>query len=264
MAKILFIGDIVGKPGRRALREVLPVWKEQFQPDAIIVNVENMAHGKGVTPNTLAEFDNLDIDCYTSGNHVFDKGALSAECFEKYGKLIRPANYPENQPGHGYYRFTINEQSYLVINMNGKVFFDRLYDGDVKNPFFCMDDILREQSQKGDIILVDFHAEATSEKIALGRYLDSRVTAIVGTHTHIPTADATILPGGTAYITDVGMTGPVNSVIGVQIQNSLDLFLEKGKFKMEPEEEGLACINGVLVETDGPKAVRIEKLYQEV
>ncbi len=274
MAKILFIGDIVGKPGRRALRAVLPEWKEKYQPDVVIVNVENIAHGKGVTINTMANIDDLGIDCYTSGNHVFDKGALSNDAFDKYSNLIRPANYESLTdkngeklpvPGHGYYRFEKNGQQYLIFNLNATVFFEKQYHGEISSPFVALDQLLTEQAQKGDIIVVDFHSEATSEKIAFGFYADGKVTAVLGTHTHVPTADARLLPNGTAYISDAGMTGPLNSVIGVKIENSLNIFLGRGKFVMEPEEEGPAMINGVLIETsDKGQAAKIEKLYQEV
>ncbi|HVY67706.1 MAG TPA: TIGR00282 family metallophosphoesterase [Patescibacteria group bacterium] len=264
MAKILFIGDVIGKPGRKALREVLPQWKEQYRPDAVVVNVENIAHGKGVTVNTLEDIDSLGIDCFTSGNHVFDKGEFSDEAFKKFDKLIRPANYPAALAGHGYYRFTRDGQSYLIINLNGRVFFERAFYGQLGNPFFMVDQLIEQQGQKGDIILVDLHAEATSEKVAFGWHCDGKVAAVVGTHTHVPTADAHVLPKGTAYITDVGMTGPVHSVIGVAVEKSMQLFLEQGKFVMEVAEDGPACVNGVLIETDGPKAVKIEKLYQEV
>ncbi len=264
MVKILFIGDVIGKPGRRALKEVLPMWKEKYQPDAVIVNVENIAHGKGVTVNKIEEIAPLGIDCYTSGNHVFDKGELSTETFEKFPELIRPANYPGNLPGHGYYRFTKGEQSYLVVNLNGRAFFERAFYGLIANPFFALDQIITEQGQKGDIIVVDFHAEATSEKVAFGYHADGKVAAVLGTHTHVPTADLRILPGGTAHITDVGMTGPTNSVIGTKLENSLSMFLEKGKFVMEVEENGPACVNGVLVEVEGSKAVKVEKLFAEI
>jgi hypothetical protein len=272
----------------------LPQWREKYKPDVVIVNVENMAHGKGVTPSTLAELDELNIDCYTSGNHIFNKDA--AGCFEKYDKLIRPENYEflldkakqkQSVPGHGYYRFakTLNPhlsrfaghllpevegqtqtQQFLIINLNGQVFMEKQFDGGILNPFLALDRILTEQSQKGDIIIVDFHSEATSEKVAFGYYSDGRVTAVFGTHTHVPTADARILPGGTAYISDVGMTGPRDGVIGVKKENVLRKFLHpEEKFKNEVEEDGILQINGVLMET-GPagKAVQIEKLYQEI
>ena len=280
MAKILFIGDIIGKPGRQALREVLPMWKEEYKPDAVIVNVENIAHGKGVTINTLVNIEDLGIDCYTSGNHVFDKGELTKEAFEKYPQLIRPANYPGDLPGHGYYRFSKTlqplptlssegeekpkEQQFLILNLNATVFFEKQFQGQISSPFAAIDELLTQQAQKGDIILIDFHSEATSEKVAFGFYCDGRVTAVLGTHTHVPTADARVLPKGTAYVSDVGMTGPLNSVIGVKIENSLNIFLGRGKFVMEPEENGPAMVNGVLIETNSEgKASSIQKLYRE-
>ncbi len=266
MAKILFIGDVVGKPGRKALRAVLPEWKEKYRPDAVIVNIENLAHGKGVTVNTINSIHDLGIDAYTSGNHVFDKGNLSAECFEKFSELVRPANFPQSLPGHGYYRFAKNGQQYLIVNLNARVFFEKQFNnGEIANPFFAIDRLLLDQAQKGDIIIVDFHSEATSEKIAFGWHLDGRVTAVLGTHTHVPTADARVLPKATAYISDVGMTGARDSVIGVKTQNSLDMFLEKSAFKNEPEEEGVLIINGVLIEANGGgKASRIERISQEI
>ncbi|MDE2312327.1 MAG: TIGR00282 family metallophosphoesterase [Patescibacteria group bacterium] len=266
MAKVLFIGDVVGKSGRKILREVLPQWRESYQPDAVIVNVENLAHGKGVTMNTLSELSGLGIDCYTSGNHVFDKGDLSAECFEKFPNLIRPANFEGQLPGHGYYRFAKAGRQYLIFNLNALVFMENQFDGPIANPFLALDRLLVEQSQKNDIIIVDFHSEATSEKIAFGLYADGRATAIFGTHTHVPTADARVLSGGTAYISDVGMTGARDGVLGVKAGNALKKFLDPSvKFKNEPEEDGVMQINGVLVEVDeNQKAVKIEKLYEEI
>jgi metallophosphoesterase (TIGR00282 family) len=265
MSKILFIGDVIGKPGRKVLREVLPQWKEKYQPDVVIVNVENIAHGKGVTLNTINGINDLGIDAYTSGNHVFDKDQLSAECFENFPNLIRPANFVGNFPGHGYYRFVKNDQHYLVLNFNATVFMENQFDGEIANPFFAVDQMLLDQAQKGDIIIVDFHSEATSEKVAFGWYLDGRVTGLFGTHTHVPTADYRVLPKGTAYISDAGMTGPLNSVIGVVPENSLTRFLEKGNFKMELQEEGPLIINGVLIEAgeDG-KAISIERVSKEI
>jgi metallophosphoesterase (TIGR00282 family) len=264
MSKILFIGDVVGKPGRKILKEVLPQWKEKYKPDVTIVNVENLAHGKGVTLNTLADIDSLDIDCYTGGNHIFNRD--SAECFEKYDKLIRPDNYPNSFPGHSYYRFAKDGQQYLVISLSGQVFMEKQFEGEITNPFLALDKLLLEQGQKGDIIVVDFHAEATSEKVAFGYYGDGRITAMFGTHTHVPTADARVLPGGTGHITDVGMTGALNGVIGVVKENVLEKFLHpEVKFKYELEENGPLQINGVLVETsENGKAKKVTKLYAEI
>ena len=289
------------------MREVLPQWREKYQPDVVIVNVENLAHGKGVTLKTLAEIDQLDIDCYTSGNHIFNKSDLSKECFEKYDKLIRPANYEslldkakqkQAVPGYGYYRFSKEikpllaspfekgegtavapsfskegvggvkypTQQFLVINLNGQVFMEKQFEGVIDNPFLAIDRLILDQSQKGDIIIVDLHAEATSEKVALGYYVDGRVTAMLGTHTHVPTADNRVLPNGTAYISDVGMTGARDGVIGVKKENVLEKFLHpEGKFKNEVEEDGILQINGILIETSGDgKAQAITKLYQEI
>ena len=295
----------MGKPGRKILREVLPQWKEKYKPDAIIVNVENLAHGKGVTPSTLAEIDDLGIDCFTSGNHIFKKGDLTAESFEKYPKLIRPANFGDALPGHGYYRFSKRLtppfrqladpphelgrenntakslpsprngegqgevekfQQFLVVNLNGQVFMEKQFDGPIANPFLAVDQLISEQGQKGDIIIVDFHAEATSEKVAMGLHLNGKVAGVFGTHTHIPTADARVLSGGTGYVTDVGMVGTRDSILGVIPANALKRFLNsEEKFVYEVEEEGVLQINGVLVEVDeNQKVVKIEKLYQEV
>lgn len=266
MPKILFIGDIVGKSGRKILLEVLPQWKKKYQPDVVIANVENMAHGKGVTMNTMENISQLEIDAYTSGNHVFDKLELSKEVFEKYPQLIRPSNYTGDWPGHGHYRFSKNGQHYLILNLNATVFMENQFEGPIANPFLALDQLLLDQGQKGDIILVDFHSEATSEKIAFGYHADGRVTAVLGTHTHVPTADARVLPGGTAYVSDVGMTGARDGVIGVKKANVLDKFLHPdSKFKNEVEEEGVLQINGVLIEvSENGKAVKIEKLYQEI
>lgn len=264
MSKILFFGDIMGKPGRKAIAQVLPQLKAEHNPDIVIANVENLAHGKGVTLSTMQDLVNAGVDVFTSGNHVFDKAPQAKECFEKYPNLIRPVNYDNTYPGHGFYRFSKNGQQYLVVNLGGKVFFENQFRGSIANPFFEMDKLLLNESQKGDIIIVDFHAEATSEKIAMGWYLDGQVTSLFGTHTHVPTADYQILPKGTSYVTDAGMTGPKNSVIGVEVENSLNMFLEKSKFIMDVAEKGPAMLNALLVETDGGKAIKIEKIYKEV
>lgn len=265
MPKILFIGDIVGKPGRKILSQVLPIWKEKYQPDVTIVNVENLAHGKGVTLSTLAEIDVLGIDCFTGGNHIFDKEDQSKQCFEAYSKLVRPYNLPGNYPGFGYYRFSKDNQQYLVVNLHGQVFCEKYFDGQITNPFLAVDDIIKQESQKGDIIFVDFHAEATSEKKTFGYYVDGRVSVVVGTHTHVPTADAHVMAKGMAYISDVGMTGSRDSALGAKFENALVKFLDpNAKFKNEMEEEGVMQINGVIIEIDSNQIVtNIEKLYEE-
>jgi metallophosphoesterase (TIGR00282 family) len=264
--KILFIGDVVGKPGRKILAQVLPMWKEKYLPDVTIINVENLAHGKGVTPSTLAEIDSLGVDCFTSGNHIFDKAELAKASFEQYPKLIRPANLEGSFPGFGYYRFSKNNQQFLVINLHGQVFCEKFFDGKLSNPFWEVDKLLKNEGQKGDIIFIDFHAEATSEKKTLGFYVDGRVSVLVGTHTHVATADAHIMKNGTAYVSDVGMTGSRDSALGVKFENALAKFLDpNAKFVNELEEAGVMGINGVLIEIgEGGKAVKVEKLYEEI
>jgi metallophosphoesterase (TIGR00282 family) len=265
MAKILFFGDIYGKPGRQGLARVLPMWKAEHKPDVVIANVENLAHGKGVTASTMAEVNQLGIDAYTSGNHVFHSGAMADTCFREYPNLIRPYNYGDGFPGRGYYRFEKDGQGYCIINLNGTTFFEKQFRGEISSPFTAIDTLLSEVAQKGDIILVDLHAEATSEKVAFGWHVDGRITAVVGTHTHVPTADQWVLPAGTAFACDIGMTGPRHSVIGVIIENSLGRFLDpNNKYPMEPAEEGPIIVNAVLITTEGHRAKSIERLQQVI
>ncbi len=270
MAKILVIGDIMARPGRHALAQVLPMWRSEHLPDVVIGNVENLAHGKGITLNTMAEMEALGFDAYTSGNHVFDTGPHSQAAFGKYDKIVRPYNYmslsedEKTVPGEGYYRFSKNGQQYLVMNFGGRLFFENQFRGEISNPFFAFDELYQQQAQKDDIIIVDLHAEATSEKNAFGWYLDGRATLVYGTHTHIPTADTKILPKGTAYQTDLGFTGAKDSVLGVKPENSLAPFLETGKFKLEAPDGGPAIVNALLVETDGNKVIKMERLQKEV
>lgn len=268
MIKILFFGDIIGKLGRQALVRILPSLKEEFQPDLITANVENLAHGKGVTPGTMAELQDAGVDVFTSGNHVFAKMDQAVECFDRYETLIRPANYGDDYPGPGFCRITKNGHRFLIINLGGKLFFENQFRGEIANPFFTLDTVLEQESQKDDIILVDFHAEGTSEKNAMSWHADGRIAALIGTHTHIPTADSRVLPKGTAYQTDAGMTGPMDSVIGVKIENSLGLFLERDKFRMEPAEQGPLIVNAVLITidstADGARATAIERIRRQL
>lgn len=263
MKKILFFGDAIGRPGRKALNKIMPELKEKYTPDLIVANVENLAHGKGVTLKTMAEIDQLGIDVYTSGNHVFDKGELSTEAFNKYPNLIRPQNYKGNLPGKGYYRLEKDGQGYLVINLNAMVFTDRRFPDGFENPFEGFDQIIAHQKRLGDIVLVDFHSELSSEKKAFGFYCDGRAHVVCGTHTHVPTADLRILPKGTAHVSDVGMIGALNSVLGVPIESSLSIFL-RGKFVYEVEESNPIMVNAVYVEVENDKAIAVEKIYREI
>ncbi len=260
--KILFFGDIVGKGGRQAVKKVLPVWREKHEPDFIIANGENLAHGTGVTEKTIAEMTEAGIDAFTSGNHIFQNKQGVDVLNNKESDIIRPANYPPGAPGVGWKMFTVRTKKILLINLIGRVFFKDDYDC----PFRAADDILQEtKSTKPDVIIVDMHMEATSEAKALGFHLDGRVSAVLGTHTHVPTADERVLPGGTAYITDVGMAGPQDSIIGAKKEAVLEQFLTQLPFKYDVEEEGVCEVSGVVVEVgaDG-KAKKIERVYEEV
>jgi len=269
MIKLLFIGDIMGRPGRQVLAQVLPLWKQEYNPDVIIGNVENLTHGKGIITHHIEELNALGFDAYTSGNHVFDSGPRAEECFDLFPQITRPANYTTlNEgnsvvPGKGFYRFAKKDQQFLVINLGGQVFFEKQFRGEIANPFFTFDEIYKNEVQKGDIIIVDLHAEATSEKNALAWYVDGRASIVYGTHTHIPTADTKVLPQGTLLQTDLGMTGAKDSILGVIVQNSIDVFIGKGKFKLELPEAGPLIANALLVEIEGTKIMNFQRLQVE-
>jgi len=244
------VGDIFGRAGRVILREHLAGLLKKHAVDLCIVNGENAAGGFGLTPPIAEEFFDLGVDVITTGNHVWDKRELvdyfNAAVTEPYSparRILRPANYPAGSPGVGVYEGTTGTGvAYAVVNLQGRVFMANIDD-----PFRVADEVLASIATK--VIFVDFHAEATSEKVALGWYLDGRVTAVIGTHTHIPTADTRVLPGGTAYQTDVGMTGPYDSVIGVQKEQVLQRFLTSipGRFEAAIHDVRLCA---VLVECD--------------
>lgn len=267
MAKILVIGDIMGRPGRHALAQVLPMWKEEFgldpKIDVIIGNVENLAHGRGVTPNTIKEMDELGFDVYTGGNHIFDTGPHSQAVFDSHHNILRPQNYNGNFAGVGYYRFAKNGQQFLVFNLSGTVYMDVQERLNITNAFLAFDELFKTQAQKDDIIIVDLHAEATGEKVGLGWYADGRATVVYGTHTHVMTADERILPKGTAFITDVGMTGAKDSVLGIEPKAAMSLHLE-GKLRTDFQESGPVIVCALLVETEGNKVIKITRLQKEV
>lgn len=260
--KVLFFGDIVGRVGRRALASVLPDLKAKYQPDAIIANVENLAHGKGVTVKTLIEVKELGIDGFTSGNHVWKKEEVVAAAAASGVLLATPLNDPRTPDGHGYIKLNVAGLELLVVNLLGRIF---MKETDLTCPFRAMDYLLAANASfKGPIIL-DFHAEATSEKVALGWYLNGRVGAVLGTHTHVPTADYKLLPQGTAYVTDLGMVGPADSVLGVTKELIIAKFLTNGPIIFDYPEDGPAEVNAVLLEFDASnKAVRLEKINQLV
>jgi metallophosphoesterase (TIGR00282 family) len=218
--RILFIGDIVGSPGREVIKSLLLGLKQKHGLDFVIANAENAAGGSGITPKIAEDLFSFGVDVLTSGDHIWKKRDIF-EIIDREPRILRPLNYPATAPGRGKGLFKTSDGSLVgIINVNGRVFMEAL-----ECPFRASLQAQEELSQKTKVIIVDIHAEATSEKVALGWYLDGRVSAIVGTHTHIQTADEKILPSGTAYITDVGMTGPVNSVIGRKIEDVLSRFL---------------------------------------
>jgi metallophosphoesterase (TIGR00282 family) len=253
--KILFIGDVVGKPGRRAVRELLPGIVEEHRIDFVIANCENAASGFGVTAEIVEELYAAHIDVLTSGNHIWDKKEVMA-FVDDCESLLRPANYPEGAPGRG--SVVMPSPGGIpvgVINLAGRVFMHPL-----DCPFRTADREIEKLRKKTRVIIVDMHAEATSEKIAMGWYLDGRVTAVLGTHTHVQTADERILPGGTGYITDVGMTGPFDSVIGIKKDAILQKFLLQIPNKFDVAK-GDVRLQGVTVDIDAEgRAVAMARL----
>jgi metallophosphoesterase (TIGR00282 family) len=242
--KVLFIGDIIGRPGRETVRKGLPRLVEHYGADLVIANAENSAAGFGVTKDigdTLLEYG---IDVMTSGNHIWDKKEV-LDYIPTQPRLVRPANYPAGVPGRGsYVAQTRDGRSVGVINVMGRVFMLNLDD-----PFAVVLKEIEAVRARAKVIVVDFHAEATSEKVAMGWHLDGKVTLVVGTHTHVQTADERILPNGTAYLTDAGMTGPHDSIIGMERQPSLARFLNGMPSRFEPAT-GNPRLNGVVVEAD--------------
>jgi len=251
---ILAIGDVIGKPGRLAVARFAREIKREYAVDLTIVNAENSAGGIGVTPETAAELLQAGADVLTSGNHVWSRKEI-IPVLNGDTPLIRPLNYPPGAPGRGY--LVVKEA--LVVNLIGRTFM-----GNYDCPFRTMDALLNGLQDKPRVIIVDFHAEATSEKVALGRYLDGRVSAVLGTHTHVGTIDSWVLPNGTAYVTDIGMTGPLNSIIGDDQDKVLERFLTQLPNRLTAAT-GRTVLNAVLVRTDNAtgKATSIQRIQRE-
>ncbi|MGY0691632.1 TIGR00282 family metallophosphoesterase [Virgibacillus sp. FSP13] len=239
--KILFIGDVVGSPGRDMVQEYLPKLKEKYRPHMTIVNGENAASGKGITEKIYKQFLEWGAQVITMGNHTWDKKDIF-EFIDDAKYMVRPANFPEDTPGKGLVFYNLNGTEIAVINMQGRTFLPPLDD-----PFRKIDKLIAEAQKRTNIIFLDFHAEATSEKQAMGWYVDGRVSAVVGTHTHTQTADDRILPQGTAYITDVGMTGPYDAILGTERQAVLNKFLTNLPVRFEVDKKGRTQLNGFLV-----------------
>jgi metallophosphoesterase (TIGR00282 family) len=253
MLKILFFGDISGEPGRKAVRKALPEIMESEKPDLVLANVDNLAHGKGVTVKTLEELLRVGVMGFTSGNHGFSKKELSDEAFAKYRDVIaRPANIPDTYPGKSAIKLETAKGTVLVGHFMGQVFMEKQFADPISSPFALATSWLEENKTEEVVAtFIDLHAEVTSEKKAFGYYLDGKVSAVVGTHTHIPTADAKILAGGTAYQTDVGMCGAADSVLGVKKELSLDRFLTGNWVPFDiPEDVSSAELSYVIITID--------------
>ncbi len=252
---ILAIGDVIGKPGRRAVKELLPGLRQKYGLDLVIANGENAAGGLGLTSTTARALFDAGVDVLTSGNHIWAHKEI-IPYLNSNMLILRPLNYPSGVPGRGY----LLEGQVMVVNLMGRAFI-----GSFDCPFRAMDQLLAELKHKPPVIIVDFHAEATSEKIALGRYLDGRVSAVLGTHTHVGTIDARLLPNGTAYVTDIGMTGPIDSVIGDDAEAVLHRFLTMMPHRLSVGK-GKTEFNAVLVEVDdnSGRATSIDRICEEV
>jgi metallophosphoesterase (TIGR00282 family) len=256
LVRIFFIGDIVGNPGRIAVRELLPDIMQRYAVDIVIANGENAAGGFGITPAIAEELIGLKIDVITSGNHIWDKKEIIDYIKDKKW-LLRPANYPEETPGFGWSIITTNSNIKIgIINLCGRVFMDNL-----DCPFRAAREIIKEIEHETPVIVLDMHAETTSEKAAMGWFLDGSISAVIGTHTHVQTADERILPRGTAFITDAGMTGSINSVIGMQKEIVLERFLTQMPRKFEVATKDMV-LQGVLVSiaSKSGKAEAIERV----
>jgi len=250
----LFLGDIIGRPGRAALRKYLPSLITKHSPSFVIANAENAAGGVGITEEVSRELLSQ-IHVLTSGNHIWDKKEILSY-LDQEPRLLRPANYPPRNPGKGSFVLTDERgQKVAILNLQGRVFMEP-----IDCPFRTADEEIRKLKELASIIVIDFHAEATSEKQALGWYLDGRVSAVIGTHTHVLTADERILPQGTAYITDVGMVGGYNSVIGIRPDQAMARFLSARPQRFEPGKDGLVVSYvTVEIETSSGKALSIQK-----
>lgn len=253
--KILFLGDIIGRSGRRVVETLLPGLKAKHGADVVVANAENSAGGFGLNRKSLDELRRAGVEFFTTGNHVWDK-AEGVGLLNEYDNVVRPANYPGDAPGSGVKTVPGTGGRLAVINLQGRVFMPA-----IDCPFRWIDGYLRGQGPRPRILVVDIHAEATSEKIAMGWYLDGRVSLVLGTHTHVPTRDCRILPGGTGYVTDVGMTGSYDSVIGVKKEDVIRRFLTMRPTRFEVAKKDLRC-DYVFAEVDDEsgKTVALEHL----
>ncbi|MBV8375108.1 MAG: TIGR00282 family metallophosphoesterase [Candidatus Eremiobacteraeota bacterium] len=255
--KLLLVGDVVGSPGRETLKRCVSLAREQHGVHGCIANGENAAGGFGLTAQTAQEMFEAGVDFITSGNHIFDKREFR-EYLDSSDRVVRPANYPAEVPGHGFGAFTAGGETVGVLNLMGRTFMPPVDD-----PFRCADDAISALRRQTPMIVVDVHAEATSEKVALARYLDGRVSCIYGTHTHVQTADEQILAGGTGYISDVGMTGPTEGVIGMEAGPVLERFLTGMSERFSVQKTGAKqfCAAVVAIDRTSGKATEIKRIF---
>ena len=247
MSSILFVGDVVGGIGRRTLLALLPALKEELQPTFIVVNGENAAGGLGITPAIADEILAAGVDAITLGNHAYHRREIFPYLNSEQ-RIVRPANYLRRHPGRGVTVVERDGERLAVVNLSGGVFLDV-----ARSPFDEVEALLGNLDGKADHVLVDFHAEATSEKVAMGWYLDGRVTAVLGTHTHVPTADERVLPGGTAYMSDVGMTGPRGGVIGVRKEQAIAGFVEQMRQRFDTSEDDPWLMGALVRASQAPR-----------
>jgi 2',3'-cyclic-nucleotide 2'-phosphodiesterase len=254
--RILFVGDVVGSMGREMITEYLSKLKKKHQPDFTIVNGENAASGRGITEKIYKKFLQDGADMVTLGNHTWDNKEIF-DFIDSSKKLVRPANFPEGTPGKGLVYGEVHGKTVAVINVQGRTFMPPLDD-----PFNIIDSLVDEAKKKTSVIFVDFHAEATSEKQAMGWFLDGRVSAVIGTHTHVQTADNRVLPNGTAFMCDVGMTGPYDEVLGMNRESVLKRFQTSLPVRFEVPKEGRKILSACLIDVDHKtgKAKKIERI----
>ncbi len=259
---VLFFGDLVGKPARNILRRIVPAYREKYKSDVVVANGDNLAHGKGVTENTIKEVLACGVDIVTCGDHIWDRAEAVELIKSKKCNLLCPANLPMFDYTKGYRIISAGERKILVVNLIGRVFFRKYADC----PFRTADEIIKKNSSGVDAIIVDFHSEATSEKKALGFYLNSKVSAVLGTHTHTQTADEEILDGGTAFISDIGMVGPKDSILGCRKDVVINQMLTQLPFRYEISSDDNVLVNAVVLEVDedSGKAVKIERINEVV
>lgn len=253
--RILFIGDIVGKIGRNAISTYLPKLKQEYRPTVSIVNAENAAHGKGLTEKIYKQLLREGVDFMTMGNHTYGQREIY-EFIDEAKRMVRPANFPSEAPGVGMRIIQINDIKLAIINLQGRAFMQ-----DIDDPFKKVDELVKEAQNVTPYIFVDFHAETTSEKNAMGWYLDGRVSAVVGTHTHIQTSDNRILPSGTGYITDVGMTGFYDGILGINRDEVIERFITSLPQRHVVPDNGRSVLSGVIIDIDkNGKTTNIERI----